>query len=84
MTGWMEAVQGAALRYARAVVREALSEVTASDVAGAKAQMTANIQAQKKVPGTVRRWLCRDVENIRAGDMRQFREQAEALMRRLS
>jgi hypothetical protein len=83
MTEWMGMVVRAALRYVQVALREALAAVTARDVAGAKAQMEAAIQDQKRLPGTVRRWLCQDVRRIDARTVDQLRAHIEADISRL-
>ncbi len=84
MSGWMEMVLRAALRFARDAVREAIAGVTASDVAGAKAQVEAAIQRQKRLPGEVRRWLCQDVRQVNAATVEQFKARLEAELNRLA
>lgn len=83
MTEWMAMVLRAALRFVQVALKEALDAVTATDVAGAKSQVEAAIHAQKRLPGTVRRWLCQDVRRNQAATVEQFRRHLEAEIRRL-
>jgi len=83
MTEWMAMVLRAALRFVQRALRDALAGVTAVDVEGARAQVEAGIQAEKHIPGTIRRWLCRDVRRIQAENVEQFKSRLAAEIDRL-
>ena len=83
MTEWMAMLFRAALRYLQRILRDALEDVTAGDVEGAKAQMEAGIQRQKRIPGTIRRWLCWDVRRIQAASVEQFKARLAAEIEQL-
>jgi hypothetical protein len=73
MTQWMEMVFHSSLRLLENILRDAACAVTASDVAGAKLQVKAELQEHKRLPGTLRRWLCHEVDRIEAVDVSTFR-----------
>lgn len=74
MTGWMEMVWRTALILLGTLLREVLDGVTAEDVERAKEQVKAAIQRQRRLPGTLRRWLCSDVDQIDARTVSEFKE----------
>ena len=79
MTQWMEMVFHSCLRLLANILRDAAAKVTESDVAGAKRQVMDELQQQKRLPGTLRRWLCHEVDRIDAADVGAFcRKLAEA------
>lgn len=74
MTGWMEMVMRTALILLRTLLREMLESVTTEDVEHAKEEVKAAIQRQRRLPGTLRRWLCTDVDQITAATVSEFKQ----------
>lgn len=83
MTDAMAMLLRVALRCLQRALRDALKNVTAADLEAARAQMEAGIQRQKRIPGTIRRWLCWDVRRIQAASAEQFRARLAAEIERL-
>ena len=84
MTQWMEMVFRGRLTLLQGVLREAVATLTSDDVATAKRQMKADIQRHKRLPGTLRRWLCHEVDSISAPDAETFRQRLAEEIDRLS
>lgn len=84
MTQWMEMVFRGSLTLLQNVLREAAAAATSSDVPAAKRQVKAGIQRHRRLPGTLRRWLCQEVDAISAPDAETFRQRLNEEIDRLS
>lgn len=84
MTQWMEMVFRGSLSLLQKVLREAAAAATSSDVAAAKRQVKAEIQRHRRLPGTLRKWLCQEVDAIDALDAETFRKRLAEEIGRLS
>ena len=85
MTQWMEMVFRGSLTLLQSVLRQAAAAgATASDVPTAKRQVKTEIQRHRRLPGTLRRWLCQEVDAISAPDAETFRQRLNEETDRLS
>ncbi|HEY3412233.1 MAG TPA: hypothetical protein VGM51_04140 [Armatimonadota bacterium] len=84
MTQWMEMVFRGSLTLLQNVLRDAAAAATSDDVATAKRQVKSEIQRHRRLPGTLRRWLCQEVDAIAASDAETFRKRLSEEIDRLS
>lgn len=84
MTPWLDLVCRASLNRLQSILRDAVSKITALDVAGARSQVKAEIQRRHGLPGTLRRWLCQEIDSVRAANVDELRANLSEAIARLT
>jgi hypothetical protein len=84
MTKWLELVFRGGLGLLQGILRDAVAKISVQDVEGAKSEVKEAIQRHRGLPGTLRRWLCQEVDAINAASITEFRARLDEEIARLT
>jgi hypothetical protein len=77
----MRILMRGALSAFRARLLKLVDGLKAGDVARARTELETAIQAQRDLPGTLRRWLCADIRRIDGRNVDEWKQRVRDALR---